>query len=61
MRRLGYIVMMIGCVMLLGFVGHDECNPGGDFKVLLVKLLAAAFVVATGLFLSGVRRENRSI
>lgn len=58
MKRLGYIVMLIGCVMLLGFVGHDEINPGGDVKELIVKMLVAAFVVATGLFLSGVRREN---
>ena len=60
MKTLGYIVMLIGCVMLLGFVGHDELH-GGDFKATVVKLLAAALVVAAGLFLSGVKHADRKL
>ena len=61
MKKLGYIIMLIGCVMLLGFVGNDELHPGGDFKALLVKLLVAASVVAVGLFLTGVRHEDHTV
>ena len=61
MKKMGYIIMLIGCVMLLGFVGNDELHPGGDIKGLLVKLLVAASVVAVGLFLAGVRHEDHTV
>lgn len=61
MKKLGYVVMLIGCVALLGVVGRDELYPGGELKAFVVKIALAAAVVLLGLFLSGVRHEDRAV
>ena len=51
MKKLGYVVMLIGCVALLGVVGSDELYPGGELKAFVAKIALAAAVVLLGLFL----------
>ncbi len=62
MKNLGILITTLSMFALIGFVGNDELNPGGDFREFLGRILIAAACAFIGVFLiqiGGERHESR--